>query len=30
LYRTRPARPPGPTCVLGMGRIRYNTSVCRY
>jgi hypothetical protein len=27
LYRTRPARRPESTCVLGMGRIRYSTSV---
>jgi hypothetical protein len=27
LYRTRPARRPEPTCLLGMGRVRYSTSV---
>jgi integrase len=27
LYRTRPARRLEPTCLLGMGRIRYSTSV---
>jgi hypothetical protein len=29
LYRTRPARRPEPTCLLGMGRVRYSTSVSR-